>query len=221
MLAYRRETVPDDVLTAIHRCHEGAFTDADAIDHTPLDRYFRHNKRGVMDVSRDALVDALCRACDAWGLEALVKSKAGYRKPHLMHRELRRFRVLYEGNPFQVETFVKNVMHLPVEDEMVAGQTKRSVVGVYSCHARLFELLKMAPLRVRELHLELLLLRLHRLGEIPARIPRHACRRARSDESSVSGRGRHLERDVVEKFQYARVRLSSCTRLARHRTRDR
>jgi hypothetical protein len=120
MLAYRRETVPDDVLTAIHRCHEGAFTDADAIDHTPLDRYFRHNKRGVMDVSRDALVDALCRACDAWGLEALVKSKAGYRKPHLMHRELRRFRVLYEGNPFQVETFVKNVMHLPVEDEMVA-----------------------------------------------------------------------------------------------------
>ena len=67
-----------------------------------------------MDVSRDPLVDALCRACDAWGLEALVKSRAGYRKPHLMSRELRRFRVLLEGNPFQLETFVKNIMHLPV-----------------------------------------------------------------------------------------------------------
>ena len=85
----------------------------DTLDHTPLDRYFRHNK-GVMDVSRDPLVDALCRACDAWGLEALVKSRAGYRKPHLMSRELRRFRVLLEGNPFQLETFVKNIMHLPV-----------------------------------------------------------------------------------------------------------
>ena len=99
----------------------------DTLDHTPLDRYFRHNK-GVMDVSRDPLVDALCRACDAWGLEALVKSRAGYRKPHLMSRELRRFRVLLEGNPFQLETFVKNIMHLPVAGgEMEARQGRREV----------------------------------------------------------------------------------------------
>ena len=65
---YRRASFEDDVLVVIHRCHEGAFTDKDGNDHTPLDRYFRHNK-GVMDVTRDPVVDALCRVGDSWGLE--------------------------------------------------------------------------------------------------------------------------------------------------------
>ena len=47
-----------------------------------------------------------------------------------MHRELRRFRVLIDGNPFQVETFVKDIMHLPIAGGEMAAQLKFMFVVV-------------------------------------------------------------------------------------------
>ena len=65
-----------------------------------------------MNVTSDPVTEVLCRLGSDWGFDALVKSAQAYTDDALQDgAHLERYRVLAEGNPFQVETFVKQEMH--------------------------------------------------------------------------------------------------------------
>ena len=121
MMERREGKIRGDVLIAIQELHPGAFCRRDISTHTPLDRYFEHNQ-GILDVKNDDVVNVLCRFGGDWGYDALINSNQAYTNDALENgKHLERYRVLSEGNPFQVETFVKEQMLRGSPDQIQAN----------------------------------------------------------------------------------------------------
>ena len=135
----KNERLQADVLDALHKCDPKCFVRLDRKSNTPLDRYFKHQPSSKLDIS-DAVVRILCEAPGSWGIVALSRSTDAYRSKSNSasttsslaqeyvgvddgsNAELpNRFRHFLTGTPYEVESFVRELM--------VNGETDLDIIA--------------------------------------------------------------------------------------------
>ena len=116
----------EELIVAIHVGDKGALVKKDRWGGTPLCRYFKRNPVSVgMDVENDLVVRTLCSASGYWGLSVLSCSNEAFTvsvegaqasAKYSAGRLPPKFNVLFGGNLFEVESFVRDFMKIRDDD---------------------------------------------------------------------------------------------------------